>query len=147
MKNQFKSGLEFENKVEQKLLSLSYMKTTPKLFQKSCDSYIPCFCRQYKSGMTIFNRAMITDFIVYHPEKWSKGLRIECKYQGTGGSCQDKLPKTLADFQSSAPHKFLLLIGGNGFSPGVLPYLETQAEVIPNLVGIATLSDLKKYLV
>ena len=146
MKNQFKNGLDFENATERTLLDLGYLKTNQKRFDHFRERYVPVFCRQYKNGTTVFHRAMVSDFLVYHPEKWPKCLRIECKFQRTTGTAQDKIPKNLEDFKQNAPQLFMLLIGGNGFSLGVSKYLLKQSEEIKNLVGVMNLTTMKKLM-
>ena len=68
----------------------------------------PVYCRQVKIGNNIYDTALKCDFLLFHPEKWPKGLVIEAKWQQVGGSTNTR---------SSSVNRFLklLLLDGGGY--------------------------------
>jgi hypothetical protein len=56
-------------------------------------------------------------------------LGIECKYQGTTGTAEEKIPATLEDIDAW-PIKGIVAIAGPGFSPNMQGYLISTGKVV-----------------
>lgn len=56
-------------------------------------------------------------------------LGIECKYQGVGGSTEEKIPSTLEDIKAW-PIRGIVVIAGEGFSENMRGYLLSTGSVI-----------------
>jgi hypothetical protein len=95
------------------------------------------YLRQVKMGVSILGRRRVADFLVY--DRAGKSLGIECKYQQTAGSAEDKLVHTITDFDAR-PVKHILVFGGEGFSKNVRGYLLSTGKAIE-------LDQLRNYLV
>jgi hypothetical protein len=77
------------------------------------------YARQAAFEQTIYGSSWALDFVVVHPTKFPNGLVIEVKYQGVGGSVDEKLPFSMLSLAAitrrghDAP-KTLLIIAGDG---------------------------------
>jgi hypothetical protein len=95
------------------------------------------YLRQVKMGVSILGRRRVADFLVYDPA--GKSLGIECKYQQTAGSAEDKLVHTITDFDAR-PVSHILVFGGQGFSRNIKGYLLSTGKAVE-------LEELRNYLV
>jgi hypothetical protein len=104
------SGKKFERDVEQtiKRLGLPYL-------------------RQVTMGVSILGRKRIVDFVAY--DRSGRFLGIECKYQVSPGSAEDKLVHTISDFDTR-PIRHVLVFGGEGFSKNIRGYLLSTGKAI-----------------
>ncbi len=67
--------------------------------------------------------------VVITDEKTGKRLGIECKYQGQGGTAEEKIPATILDIEHW-PIPGIVVISGSGFSPNMQGYLAATGKVI-----------------
>jgi len=93
--------------------------------------------RQVRMGVSILGRRRVADFLVY--DRAGKSLGIECKYQQTAGSAEDKLVHTITDFDAR-PVSHILVFGGEGFSKNIKGYLLSTGKAVE-------LKQLRNYLV
>lgn len=52
----------------------------------------PIFTRKFHVGKSIYGTEQYCDFIAYHPQRWPDNLIIECKWQQSKGSVDEKYP-------------------------------------------------------
>jgi hypothetical protein len=58
-----------------------------------------------------------------------KSFRVECKYQKSSGTAEDKVYKSVLDLQKCGSRESLLIFGGDGFKPAtILGIKELTAE-------------------
>jgi len=95
------------------------------------------YLRQVKMGVSILGRRRVADFLVY--DHAGRSLGIECKYQQTPGSAEDKLVHTITDFDAR-PVSHILVFGGEGFSKNIKGYLLSTGKAVE-------LKQLRNYLV
>ena len=93
--------------------------------------------RQVSMGVSILGRRRVADFVVHDGS--GRSLGIECKFQQTPGSAEDKLVHTITDFDAR-PIKHILVFGGQGFSKNVKGYLLSTGKAVE-------LDQLRNYLV
>lgn len=67
--------------------------------------------------------------VVFIHEKTGKTLGLECKYQGGGGSAEEKIPATIKDIESW-PIPGIVIIEGEGFSENMQGYLMSTGKVV-----------------
>lgn len=67
--------------------------------------------------------------VVLTDEKTGKVLGIECKYQGTSGSAEEKIPATIEDI-THWPIEGIVVIDGEGFSKNMQGYLMATGKVV-----------------
>ena len=65
-------------------------------------------------------------------------LGVECKYQGGGGSAEEKIPATIQDI-AAWPIPGLVVFGGAGFSTNMVAYLHSTGKAV-------SLNDLESWL-
>lgn len=79
---------------------------------------------EIRVGKSIIGKGRRIDLFVYDSAK-NKAFAIECKYQGTQGTADEKIPYALADM-SSLPMGGCIVYAGGGFSQGVLHMLQSS---------------------
>lgn len=76
---------------------------------------------QVAVGRRIWGAQRRIDVVLKHPET-RVSLGVECKYQGTSGSAEEKIPATIEDMRAW-PIRGLVVYGGAGFSTNMESYL------------------------
>lgn len=84
--------------------------------------------RQVAVGRRIWGAQRRIDVVLRHPET-RLSLGIECKYQGTSGSAEEKIPATIEDIRAW-PIRGLVVYGGTGFSGNMESYLLSTGMAI-----------------
>jgi hypothetical protein len=77
--------------------------------------------REVSLGRTIIGKNRHIDIFVVHPGT-TKALAIECKYQDSTGTVDEKIPYALEDLRVMGM-PVCLTYAGSGFSPGILHML------------------------
>lgn len=67
------------------------------------------------------------------------GLIIECKWQASGGSVDEKFPYLNLNIQQSYPAPTIVVIGGEGMREGAIKWLRQQVTYNRNLLGVYSL--------
>ncbi len=67
--------------------------------------------------------------VVLVSEKTGKTLGIECKYQASRGTAEEKIPTTIQDIESW-PIPGIVVIAGPGFSENMQGYLMATGKVV-----------------
>lgn len=86
----------------------------------------PCFAKQCVIGKSIYGTKRKVDFVLSHPELWPAGLVIQCKWQSSSGSVDEKYPYELACINHLSFPTIIVLDGG-GYKPGAKEWLLGQA--------------------
>lgn len=83
---------------------------------------------EVKVARRIWGARRSIDVVLTHPKS---GLRlgIECKYQGTPGTTEEKVPTTLEDIRAW-PIKGIVVIAGPGFSDNMKAFLIGSGSVV-----------------
>ncbi|MDE2640697.1 MAG: hypothetical protein OXI03_08970 [Chloroflexota bacterium] len=84
--------------------------------------------RQVALGRRLWGAKRSIDVVLTHPESRVR-LGIECKYQGTGGTAEEKISSTLADIDAW-PIRGITVLAGTGFSPNMRSYLVSTGKVV-----------------
>jgi hypothetical protein len=92
---------------------------------------------QFKLGRRIWGAERRIDVIVTNPSD-RKRLGIECKYQGTAGSAEEKIPATIQDL-AAWPIPGLVVFSGEGFTPHMRSFLIASGKAV-------ALEDLEAWL-
>ena len=69
----------------------------------------------------------------------SSGLIIECKWQESGGSVDEKFPYLNMNIQNSYPAPTIVVIGGEGMKEGAINWLKQQVNDNHNLLAVHNL--------
>ena len=81
---------------------------------------------QVETGSDIYGKHRFVDVMIYHPRLWPDCLAIQCKWQSSGGSVDQKYPFEVLSIQQNEVDTIILLDGG-GYSPGTRQWLLNQA--------------------
>jgi hypothetical protein len=83
---------------------------------------------EVKLGRRIWGARRNIDVVLTHPASRLR-LGIECKYQGGGGSAEEKIPSTIEDIKAW-PIRGIVVIGGAGFSENMRGFLLSTGMVV-----------------
>lgn len=77
---------------------------------------------------TIYNQKGFTEFLV-KSERFGLNVRIECKWQQSSGSVDEKLPYLYLNCIETMPEMDIIIIaGGGGMKPGAIPWLKAAVS-------------------
>ncbi|MCP4041490.1 MAG: hypothetical protein GY731_05960 [Gammaproteobacteria bacterium] len=79
-------------------------------------------------GRRIWGAKRRIDVVLRHPET-RNSLGIECKYQGTQGSAEEKIAGTIEDIRAW-PIRGIVVFSGEGFSSNMRAYLVSTGMAV-----------------
>jgi hypothetical protein len=83
---------------------------------------------QFKCGRRIWGAERYIDVVLTHLES-RRRLGIECKYQGTAGSAEEKIPAIIQDI-TAWPIPGLVVFSGSGFSSNIKSFLIASGRAV-----------------
>jgi hypothetical protein len=83
---------------------------------------------QYKCGRRIWGAERFIDIVLTHSET-RRRLGLECKYQGTQGSAEEKVPAIIQDI-AAWPIPGLVVFSGPGFSSNIKSFLVSSGRAV-----------------
>lgn len=83
---------------------------------------------QFKCGRRIWGAERYIDVVLTHVES-RRRLGIECKYQGTAGSAEEKIPAIIQDI-TAWPIPGLVVFSGSGFSTNIKSFLIASGRAV-----------------
>lgn len=98
----------------------------------------PIYTTQALIGKTIYNSDRKCDFLLYHPQKFPNNLIIECKWQQSAGSVDEKFPFLVENIRLLKIPTIIIADGG-GHKPGALKWLKMQED--HTLIGVYSLKE------
>jgi hypothetical protein len=101
------------------------------------------FAKQVIVGKTIYDTSRKCDFLVLNLTKFPNGLIIECKWQQSNGSVDEKYPFLLFNIHKTGIPTIVLLDGG-GCKPGARIWLKAQTSMVSDLLGVWSMSEFQK---
>jgi hypothetical protein len=101
------------------------------------------FARQVPCGTSIYETKRKCDFLVLNKEKFPEGLIIECKWQESNGSVDEKYPFTVFNILKIGVPTIILLDGG-GYKPAAMEWLRKQANPSKALIGVYNMQEFQK---
>ena len=86
----------------------------------------PVYAQQVEIGRDIYGKRRRVDFLLFNPHRHPNGLVIQCKWQKTSGSVEEKFP---FEVQSITQGEFetVIILDGGGYSTGAEQWLRSQA--------------------
>ncbi|MPZ23125.1 MAG: hypothetical protein GEU28_06185 [Dehalococcoidia bacterium] len=93
--------------------------------------------KEVKVGRRLWGAVRSIDLVVTHTES-RRSLGIECKYQGGGGSAEEKIPATISDI-GAWPIPGIVVFHGPGFSSNMRAFLWSTGKAV-------SLDDLQDWL-
>jgi len=83
---------------------------------------------QYRCGRRVWGAERLIDVIFTHPAT-GRRLGLECKFQGTSGSAEEKIPAIIQDI-AAWPIPGLVVFSGVGFSANIKSFLVASGRAI-----------------
>ena len=83
---------------------------------------------QIRVGRRLWGAERRIDLVVRHTDS-GRSLGIECKYQGVGGSAEEKIPATIQDI-AAWPIPGIVVFAGKGFSDNMRAYLHSTGKAV-----------------
>lgn len=83
---------------------------------------------QFKVARRVWGAERKIDVILKEP-KTSKTLGVECKYQGGGGSAEEKVPATIQDIEAW-PIDGIVVFSGEGFTENMKSFLISTGKAV-----------------
>jgi hypothetical protein len=83
---------------------------------------------QFRAGRRIWGAERRIDIVVTNPATRQR-LGIECKFQGTAGSAEEKIPTTIQDIDAW-PIPGIVVFSGEGFSPHMRSFLIASGKAV-----------------
>ena len=138
-----RSGKRLENFAADILEERGYRLVEPVRFFPMCELEQPIFACQCEIGKDIYGKRRRVDLILYHPPLWPDCLVIQCKWQASGGSVEERYP---FEVLSIAQNRFdtIIVLDGGGYSDGSKQWLVNQAGK-NRLLDVMDQGDLQRY--
>src|SRR6266567_3215133 len=84
--------------------------------------------QEYKVARRIWGAERRIDVILKNPAN-AKTLGVECKFQGGGGSAEEKVPTTIQDI-SAWPIDGIVVFSGDGFTENMRSFLISTGKAV-----------------
>jgi hypothetical protein len=98
------------------------------------------FQRHAHIGKSIYGHRLYCDFHIHDIPEFPHGLIIESKWQGSGGSADEKYPYLVENIVSRFPCPAIVVIAGGGSKPGAVAWLKEQVDGV-KLCGVYNLEE------
>ena len=124
------------------LLTEEYERVTANRFFAMRSLNQPIFAEQVETGTSIYNKKRVVDFALYHPQRWPECLVIQCKWQTSSGSVDEKYPYEVENI-AHAGFPTIIVLDGGGYSDGARQWLLAQRGK-RNLVDVCSQGDISR---
>lgn len=140
------TGNLLENFVESSLIELGYSRIKDYKNQ-ILENYKLVKGKQYIKqmpvGKTIYESTRKCDFMLFNSKRFTKTLIIECKWQQSPGSVDEKYPYLLCNINKTKIPTIILIDGG-GYKKTALKWLKGMVQRNEYLIGVWTMNFKKK---
>lgn len=94
---------------------------------------------------TIYGQRGYTEFLA-QSARHGLNTRIECKWQQSSGSVDEKLPYLYLNCVEAMPeHDIIIIVGGGGMKPGAIPWLKAAVKQQKYLTESATRKNIQVF--
>jgi hypothetical protein len=141
-----KTGNQLENFVEQNLRDYGYTEFwnyKAIAFENRKSIGGRQFLRAVPIGTTIYETVRKCDFLVINNQKFPDNLIIECKWQQSSGSVDEKYPLLVFNILKTGIPTVILLDGG-GYSANARKWLLDQVHEKGALIGVWSMTEFQK---
>jgi len=138
------TGTVLEKFVQQRLDERGYTYVKPQKFNPARYMEQPIYTKRLHIGMNIYDTDMYCDLILYHPTKWPDNLIIECKWQQSNGSVDEKYPFLVLNITMRYPCPSLVLLDGSGYRAGAEKWLRKQSGN-GNFLHVFSMAEFSKW--
>lgn len=85
----------------------------------------PIYAKQVIAGTNIYAKSRRVDFILYHLQKWPECLVIQCRWQASRGTTDEKFPFEV-ECIAQGNFETVVVLDGGGYSEGAKQWLLAQ---------------------
>ena len=121
-----RSGRRLEDFVADVLNEREYLLVPPVRFFPARELEQPIYTRQCEIGKDIYGKKRRVDAILYHPHLYPECLVIQCKWQASSGSVEEKYPFEVLSI-SQNQFDTIIILDGDGYSAGAKQWLTNHA--------------------
>ncbi len=86
------------------------------------------YTRQLVIAQTIYGTEWNVDFTLYNPSGTPISLIIECKWQQSSGSVDEKYPYLVHNIKEQSPYPAIVLLDGESYKPEAKEWLKKQVD-------------------
>jgi hypothetical protein len=143
-----KTGNNLENFVESALQRFGYAESASsknELFVARGGMEGKQYGKQVPCGESIYGSSRRCDFLIINPELFPDGLIVECKWQESSGSVDEKFPFTVLNV-GKVGVPCVILIDGGGYKEAAFQWLKEQVDPTKSLIGVYTMMEFQKQL-
>jgi hypothetical protein len=101
------------------------------------------YLKQLPVGKTIYDTNRICDLFIINRDKFPKDLIIECKWQQSGGSVDEKYPYLIFNIVKTCIPTVILL-DGDGYKPAARLWLRDQVSRNGSLIAVWDMKEFQK---
>ena len=132
-------------------LGKTFEEDVGEVLSRACDKHGYGKRPQAKVGTTPGGSTHIVDWELWDSNNHNVRALVSCKYQDSGGTAEEKIPyeviKLIKAMNDDSRYRFAwLVMGGDGWNPGLLHYYLTGMKAdIPSMVGkvkVVTFNDI-----
>jgi hypothetical protein len=142
----YKTGNQLERFVEQLLIDHEYTEFwnyKAIAFENRKTIGGKQYLKSLPVGSTIYNTTRKCDFLIINNQKFPDNLIIECKWQQSKGSVDEKYPFLLFNLLKTGIPTIVIL-DGEGYSAAARTWLLEQVHEKGALIGVWTMSEFQK---
>lgn len=99
------------------------------------------YARNVHIGSGIYQTDLYVDFYIINSIVIPSGLIIECKWQESSGSVDEKFPYLNLNIKNCYPEPTILVVGGKGMRQGAVDWFQKQVDSNPNLLAVHKLES------
>lgn len=122
-----KNGQQLEAVVEIVLRMKGITKVKSKDFRDDPEAFGTEVLETHVPFDSVYGRRGYTEYVI-HSEKLEGPIRLDCKWQQTGGSIDEKFPSLLLNLYNSPEDVCIILVEGGGARDGHLQWLRETTE-------------------
>lgn len=138
------TGQTLEEFVEFILVKNSYNKiSASEYIDKKYTYNHPIYSKQVNLINTIYESNWRMDFVISNPAK-KINLGIECKWQQSAGSVDEKFPYLVLNIKEKSPIPCIIIVDGGGYKPQAYNWLKKQ--VGGKLLDVLNMSEFTKFV-
>lgn len=98
------------------------------------------YSKQPYCGESVYGSKRKCDFLIINKAKFPESLIVECKWQESAGSVDEKYPFSVHNIiKIGVPT--VILVDGGGYKKTALKWLKEQANPSSALIGVYTMSE------
>lgn len=104
----------------------------------------PIYARQVEIGLDLYDKKRRVDFLLFHPTLHENGLVIQCKWQSSSGSVEEKYAFEVLNIQRGH-YETIIILDGGGYSDGAKQWLYNQTGD-NNLLHVFNQGEFLRYI-